>query len=102
METREKSLYEFGPFSLDIGRSHLLRGGRTVPIPPKVLEILLALIRNEGDLVTKEELIKIVWPQEDVAESSLSWSISVLRKALGDSPSKAQYIETGLSAAIAL
>ncbi len=91
--------YEFGQFSLDPSRKLLWRAGILVPLTPKALETLVVLVRGAGAVVEKQELISAVWPDSFVEEGSLTFNISVLRKALGNgdatpaAPSQ-PYIET--------
>jgi Tol biopolymer transport system component/DNA-binding winged helix-turn-helix (wHTH) protein len=89
-----KQLYEFGPFRVDPEKELLLREGETVPLTPKTFQILLVLIRNKQKLVTKDELLKAVWPDTFVEEANLSRNIFLLRKALGESPQDHQYVVT--------
>jgi DNA-binding winged helix-turn-helix (wHTH) protein/Tfp pilus assembly protein PilF len=86
--------YEFGPFSVDPGKRLLLRDGQPVPLAPKVLETLLALIENRERVLSKDELLKQVWGDTIVEEGGLTRNISVLRKALGEKPEDHQYIVT--------
>ena len=86
--------YVFGPFRLDTSEKMLLREGRPVPLTPKAFEILAALVRRGGHLVDKDELLKAVWPDSFVEDSSLTQNIYVLRKALGDDAEEHRYIET--------
>jgi DNA-binding winged helix-turn-helix (wHTH) protein len=81
---KTKHLYEFGPFRLDPSIPLLLREGDIVPLTPKALETLIVLIKNGGDVVDKEKIIKVVWPSSFVEESNLAQHISALRKALGE------------------
>jgi DNA-binding winged helix-turn-helix (wHTH) protein/tetratricopeptide (TPR) repeat protein len=94
MATEPRILYEFGPFRMDPDRQVLLRENVPVPVTPKAFETLLALVRRSRDVVSKEELLKEVWPDSFVEESNLSQSIFLLRKALGDTPENRQYIVT--------
>ena len=94
MATEPRILYEFGPFRMDPDRQVLLRENEPVPVTPKAFETLLALVRRSRDVVSKEELLKEVWPDSFVEESNLSQSIFLLRKALGDTPENRQYIVT--------
>lgn len=94
MSVEIKQVYEFGPYRLDTARALLLREGQVVPIAHKALETLALLVRNSGRVVSKEELMREVWPDAFVEEGSLARNISVLRKALGESPAEHQYIET--------
>jgi eukaryotic-like serine/threonine-protein kinase len=92
METR--GVYEFGPFHIDPVERLLVRDGAPVPLPPKAFDTLLVLIRNSGRLLTKEELMKAIWPDTYVEEASLAQNISVLRKTLGEGAGEHQFIET--------
>ncbi len=86
--------YEFGPFSLDAGKRLLLRSGEPVPVTPKVMELLLALIEHRDRVLTKDELLKQVWGDTIVEEGGLTRNVSVLRKTLGEKPDDHQYIVT--------
>ena len=86
--------YEFGPFRLDLSEQMLLRDGQPLPLTPKLFDVLRVLVQNGGHLVEKETLLKEVWPDSFVEEGALNRSVSVLRKALGESPSEQKYIET--------
>jgi DNA-binding winged helix-turn-helix (wHTH) protein len=87
-------VYQFGPFSLNQMERLLLRDGEPVHLAPKAFEVLLVLIQNKGCLVTKERLLREVWPEVFVEEANLSVNIASLRKALDDGEVDAQWIET--------
>jgi DNA-binding winged helix-turn-helix (wHTH) protein/tetratricopeptide (TPR) repeat protein len=87
-----KHLYEFGPFRLDPEKRLLTRGTDPVPLTPKVIETLVALIENRDRVVSKDDLMKMLWPNSFVEESNLSQNVFVLRKALGDSSQEKRYI----------
>src|SRR5436190_1528373 len=86
--------YEFGPFHLDASERQLLRDGQVVPLTPKVFDVLLALVQNSGHILSKDEVIRMVWPETSVEEGNLARNISTLRSALGERPSDRQFIET--------
>src|SRR4051812_25480556 len=86
-------LYEFGPFTLDLKKRVLLRENQPVPLTPKVFETLVVLVQNRQQIVSKDDLMKSVWPDSFVEESNLSQNIFTLRKALGDTQHK-RYIVT--------
>ena len=86
--------YEFGPYVVDVAKSVLLRDGEIVPIGLKAFEVLLALIQHQGEVLTKDELLKEVWPDTVVEENNLARTISALRKALDDHLDAPQYIAT--------
>ena len=94
MSKETKPFYEFGPFRVDPGRQLLLRGDEPVPLTSKVFETLLVLVRRNGQVVSKDELMKQLWPDTFVEESNLTQHISMLRKALGESPQDHRYIVT--------
>ncbi|WP_433983880.1 winged helix-turn-helix domain-containing protein [Tunturiibacter empetritectus] len=93
-DPKTRQLYEFGPFRLDAEKDLLLREGETIPIAPKAFQILLVLIRHHKQVVTKDDLLKTIWPDTFVEEANLSRNIFLLRKALGESPQDHQYIVT--------
>lgn len=94
MVQQETHFYEFGRFRLDATERVLLRDGELVPLTPKVFDILLALVEHGGHLVEKDDLMKRVWPDSFVEEGNLTQNVSLLRKALGESPGGSQFIET--------
>jgi DNA-binding winged helix-turn-helix (wHTH) protein/Flp pilus assembly protein TadD len=90
----EKISYEFGSFLVDLQERAVRRGGKLLLLTPKVFDILLVLIQNPGRILTKDEIMKQVWPDAIVEESNLARNVSTLRKALGDEPDRHQFIET--------
>jgi DNA-binding winged helix-turn-helix (wHTH) protein len=61
---------------------------------PKEFAVLLALVENHGHVLTKDELLKGVWPGQFVEEGNLNRHISTLRRVLGETPGEPQYVET--------
>jgi len=94
MGQQDNRSYEFGRFRLKIAERVLLREGEPVPLTPKVFDILVTLVENGGQVVAKDDLMKRVWPNTFVEEGNLTQNISLLRKALGESPGGVQFIET--------
>jgi hypothetical protein len=90
----ESIFYEFGPFRVDLGERVVRRDGNLLPLTPKVFDILWVLIKNPGRILTKEEIMKQVWPDRIVEESNLARNVSTLRRELGEEPDRPQYIET--------
>jgi DNA-binding winged helix-turn-helix (wHTH) protein/tetratricopeptide (TPR) repeat protein len=76
--------YSFKDFSLDLDRGCLWRGTEEVRLRPKVFEALKYLVFNDNRLVTKEELIKALWPDSFVTDDSLVQCLVELRRALGE------------------
>jgi len=90
----DDNCHQFGPFELDVRERVLLRNGRVVPLPPKVLSTLLVLVRSKGHVVEKDVLMDEVWPDEPVEEGNLAQHIFLLRKALNGNGDSSGYIET--------
>lgn len=93
MTAEPTQVYEFGPFRLDARARLLTRDGEPVALTPKALETLVALVES-GGVVSRDELIRKVWPDTFVEENNLSVNVSMLRKALGTGPDGKHYIET--------
>jgi DNA-binding winged helix-turn-helix (wHTH) protein/Tfp pilus assembly protein PilF len=87
-------VYAFGDFRLDAAERQLSRDGRVLPLSPKAHDLLLALVRRAGHLVTKQELLDSVWPDAAVEEGIVAVHVSSLRAALGDRAPHRRYIET--------
>ena len=95
MNQQDNYSYVFGAFRLDTAERLLLRrDGVRVPLTEKAFDTLATLVRREGRLVSKEELMAEVWPDAFVEENNLDKSISVIRRALGEKASAPEYIET--------
>jgi TolB-like protein/DNA-binding winged helix-turn-helix (wHTH) protein len=86
--------YEFGPYRLDVQSRLLFRDGEHVALPPRVTELLVALVQAAGGVLTREQLLQRLWPDTVVEEGSLTSHISILRKALGEGPGGQDFIET--------
>jgi DNA-binding winged helix-turn-helix (wHTH) protein len=76
--------YRFGRFSIDVAARHLLRGGEIIPLSSKAFETLHLLVTQRDRVVTKDELVHVVWPDTLVSDDSLTQVISSLRRSLGD------------------
>src|ERR1700677_4288778 len=94
MNTDPKVVYEFGPFRMDPDKQVLLRDGQLIAVTPKGFETLLVLVRRGREVISKEELLKEIWPDSFVEEANLSQHSFRLRKALGDSLEGERYIVT--------
>ncbi len=86
--------YQFGRFRINTGDRLLLRDQDIVQLTPKVFDILLVLVESSGQVISKDGLMKKVWPDSFVEEGNLTQNISLLRKALGEGQNGHQYIET--------
>ena len=86
--------YQFDDVVVDPAGFRLLKGGESVHIEPKALQILIFLLQHPGELVTKQELLGAIWSGVAVTENALTRAIAQLRKTLGDDAERPRYIET--------
>ena len=86
-------LYAFGPYRLDPAQQLLSEGERRIPLTPKAFQTLLVLVKAQGRVVAKDELLQTVWPDTFVEEATLAQNVFTLRKQL-ENDSEAIYIET--------
>ncbi|HBE83265.1 MAG TPA: hypothetical protein DDW24_10850 [Blastocatellia bacterium] len=93
-EFSERRVYEFENFRLDADSLLLFRSGEPLPLTPKVVATLLALVERSGEIVSKDDLMKIVWPDTQVEEGNLTQNLYLLRKTLGASSDGPPFIET--------
>ena len=89
-----QQFYEFDPFVLDVSERVLLRRDEPVHLTPKEFETLLALVRGAGRVMSKEELLKEIWPDTFVGEATLAQNVFTLRRALGEAEGGRPFIET--------
>jgi DNA-binding winged helix-turn-helix (wHTH) protein len=92
MASRER--YRFGDFTLDADERQLTKDNDRLALSPKTLDVLLALVRHAGRLVTKRELLQLVWSEPFVEEGILAVHVSKLRKLLDDNSGGPRSIET--------
>jgi TolB-like protein len=85
---------EFGPFRLDLSRRQLTRDGAPVRLGARAMDILCALARAKGELVTKDHLMAMVWPGNVVEENAIQVHVSALRKALDEARNGVSYVVT--------
>lgn len=94
MSNETKRFYEFDKFRLDTRERILYHNGASVALKPKAIQTLVVLIENNGEVVSKEELIARVWHDSFVEENSLSVNIYSLRKAFAVFDAETVFIET--------
>jgi Tol biopolymer transport system component/DNA-binding winged helix-turn-helix (wHTH) protein len=94
MTEQKGPIFRFAEFEVRSAEFCLTRGGETIPVEPKAFRLLLYLLRNPQRLVTKDELLDAVWQETSVSENSLTRSIAVLRKLLGDDTHEPRFIVT--------
>jgi len=86
--------YRFGCFRLDPSNRLLFHGEAVVPLTLKAFDTLLVLVENHGAVVTKETLLKKIWPETFVDDNSIAQNISLLRKLFADADGGTEYIAT--------
>jgi DNA-binding winged helix-turn-helix (wHTH) protein len=87
-------VYSFGAFELAPSRRVLRQDGRPVRIGSRALDILIALVENAGQLVTKAMLVRCAWPTTVVDEANLRVQLVTLRKLLGSNDQGEPFIVT--------
>jgi len=90
----DNTVYEFGVFRLDPKKRLLLRDGEPISIQPKALALLIVMVERHGQVLEKDELMMLLWPDTNVEEANLSVNMSVLRRALGEGVSGQRYVVT--------
>jgi len=86
--------YQFEDFLLDSDRREFARGLETIAIGPQVFDLLLHLVQNREHVVTKDNLIDVVWSGRIVSESTLTSHVNAVRKAIGDSGEEQRLVRT--------
>ena len=84
----------FPPFHLDLANERLLQDQQIISLKPKAFAILRYLVENPGRLITKEELLGVIWGQVCVSKVILRGYIRELRQALTDNSKEPRFIET--------
>src|ERR1035438_9736202 len=86
----------FAGFEFDLKTGELRGGGQTARLTEKPFRVLLILVEHGGELVTREEIEKRLWPSDTVVdfEHGINTAIKVLRRVLGDSADQPKYNET--------
>jgi TolB-like protein/DNA-binding winged helix-turn-helix (wHTH) protein len=86
----------FGLFELDLRTRQLTRNGVKIRLPQQPIQVLSLLLERSGEIVTREELRRCLWPSDVFVDfdHGLNKSIQKLRDALGDSAGSPRYIET--------
>jgi DNA-binding winged helix-turn-helix (wHTH) protein/pimeloyl-ACP methyl ester carboxylesterase len=91
---RPQTEFLFERFCLDATNQRLLRDGKEIRLTPKAFSVLRYLAEHSDQLVTKEVLLKNLWPNVAVTDAVLTVCVGEIRKALGDKPLQPKFIET--------
>src|SRR5437868_4521567 len=95
MKELQSSIYEFGEFRIDASKRLLTKGdGEAIPLAPKLFETLLYLVRHNGKVIEKDELMREIWTDSIVEENNLNQNISILRRVFGEKPGEHRFIVT--------
>ena len=91
-----RQVASFGPFELDLKAGELHRDGRTILLQEQPFLVLKMLLEHPGDVVTRDELRRTLWPNDTIVEfnQSINAAIKKVRSALDDSADEPKYIET--------
>lgn len=91
-ELNSASVLRFGPYAFHLRQRLILEGDRQLRMGGRALDILQVLVERAGQVVSKEQLIALVWPTSVVEEINLRVHIAALRRALGDGEKGQRYI----------
>ena len=96
METPSETIYRFGPFEVHAASGEVLKQGKRVKLQEQPFRLLLVLLENPGQVVTRAEIQSRIWDASTFVDfdSSLRVAVRKLREALGDDAENPQYIET--------
>jgi DNA-binding winged helix-turn-helix (wHTH) protein len=91
-----RGAFKFADFVVDCRAAELFRKGKKIQLQHQPMQVLLALLDQSGQIVTREELQQKIWPADTFVdfEHSLNTAIKKLRVALGDTPRKPKFVET--------
>src|SRR2546425_12260694 len=90
-----RTLVRFGAFELDLRTGELRKRGTKIRLQQQPFRVLALLLERRGDVVTREELRRAIWPDTAVEfEEGLDATIYKLRNALGDSAEHPRFVET--------
>lgn len=88
------STIRFGDFQLDAARAELRKNDCRVAVQPKVLQLLLFLVKHRARVVSHDEILNALWPDEDVGDASVKRAVRGVRQALGDTAESQAVIRT--------
>src|SRR5262245_49564301 len=87
-------VYAFADCELDTQRIILRRAGQTVPLRPKVFQMLQHLLTHRERVVDKQELCEQVWPEQFISDATLESTLRAVRRAVGDTGKAQRIIQT--------
>jgi DNA-binding winged helix-turn-helix (wHTH) protein len=87
-------IYAFEAWELDVGRYELRSDGKSVKLEPQVFSVLAYLVEHRDRVISKQELLTHLWPDQFIGDSALERCIMAARKAIGDSGGQQRFIKT--------
>jgi Tol biopolymer transport system component/DNA-binding winged helix-turn-helix (wHTH) protein len=96
VQTHHETVYQFGQFEVSPASGELLRDGKRVKLQEQPFRLLVVLLENAGEVVTREELRDRIWPKDTFVDfdGSLRVAVRKLREALHDDVDYPRYVET--------
>src|SRR5438093_10275695 len=90
------TIVRFGAFEVDLRAGELRKNGLKIKLQEQPFQVLAMLLRHPGEVVTREELQKTVWPADTFVDfdRGLNKTINKIREALGDSADNPRFVET--------
>lgn len=94
MTVPKSVVFKFADIEVRPSAFLVLRAGKPLPLESKAFRVLVFLLWNTGSVVKKEEILDAVWDDANVPEYSLTKSIAILRRQLGDDAREPKFIVT--------
>src|SRR5579859_3904323 len=96
LQKKMAGIIRFGAFELDSKSGELRKSGLKIHLREQPFRILAMLLERPGEIITREEIQKILWPNDTVVEfeHSINAAIKALRQALGDDADNPRFVET--------
>ena len=96
MQTQPGIVYQFGPFEVNVASGELLKNGRRIKLQEQPYRLLVTLLENPGEVISREELRSRLWLDDTFVDfdGSLRVAVRKLREALDDDAEDPRYIET--------
>jgi DNA-binding winged helix-turn-helix (wHTH) protein len=96
MTSQTPETFRFGEFELNVDAGELRRNNRRLKLQPQPFKLLVLLVRRAGNLVSREDIRRELWPDGTFVDfdQSVNFSIKQIRDALGDSADRPLYLET--------
>ncbi len=79
-----RTIFEFNGYLLDSGEQRFQKDGIDIQLPPRVFAVLEALVENQGQLISNDDILQTVWKETFVEEGNIRYCVHSLRKILGD------------------